>query len=124
MRTLSLRVASILILIFLWWVGAALIHDPEILPGPLAVARTLASILTSPGPEGESAWFEIGITLARIVVAFLAAMLGGIGLGLAMGLSRGFDRWMQAVIPSLLTMPTILMIFLAVLWFGFSEAGG
>lgn len=124
MKTLSLRAASILLLLFLWWAAAALIRDPEILPGPLAVARGIVSILTTAGPEGESSWFDIGITLARIVVAFLAAMLCGIGLGLAMGLSRGFDRWMQAIIPALLTLPTILMVFLAVMWFGFSEAGG
>lgn len=124
MRTLSLRILSIALLLFLWWMAAALIRDPEILPGPWAVARGIASILTTAGPEGESSWFDIGVTLARIVVAFLASMLCGIALGLAMGLSRGFDRWMQAIIPALLTLPTILMVFLAVLWFGFSEAGG
>jgi NitT/TauT family transport system permease protein len=124
LRIFSLRTTSILLLLFVWWLGAALVRDPEILPGPLAVARGIVSILTTPGPEGESSWFDIGITLARIVVAFFAAMLAGIGLGLAMGLSRGFDRWMQAIIPSLLTVPTILMVFLAVMWFGFSEAGG
>jgi len=112
------------LLILLWWLAAALIHDPEILPGPWAVARDIAIILSTAGPEGESSWFDIGVTLARIVVAFLAAMLAGIALGLAMVLSRGFDRWMQAIIPALLTLPTILMVFLAVLWFGFSEGGG
>jgi len=111
MKALSLRAASILILLFIWWLAATLIHDPEILPGPLAVARDIASILSSPGPEGESAWFDIGITLARIVVAFFVAMLAGIGLGLAMGLNRGFDRWMQAIIPALLT-----LLFLRARW--------
>jgi len=124
LRIFCLRSASILLLIFFWWAAAALIRDPEILPGPLAVARVIGDILASAGPEGESPWFDIGITLARIVVGFCAAMIAGIGLGLAMGLSRGFDRWMQAIIPSLLTLPTILMVFLAVMWFGFSEAGG
>ena len=124
MRTISIRMASIALLLFLWWLAAALIRDPEILPGPLAVARDIAVILAAPGPEGESSWFDIGITLARILVAFLAAMLCGIALGLAMGLSRGFDRWMQAIIPALLTLPTILMVFVAVMWFGFSEGGG
>jgi len=124
MRTFSLRLGSLVLLTLVWWVAAALIHDPEILPGPWAVARDIATILTTAGPEGESSWFDIGVTLARIVVAFLAAMLGGIALGLAMGLSRSFDRWMQAIIPALLTLPTILMVFLAVMWFGFSEGGG
>ena len=41
-----------------------------------------------------------------------------------MGLSRLVERSLLAVIPLMLTIPTILMVFVAVLWFGFSEAGG
>jgi NitT/TauT family transport system permease protein len=41
-----------------------------------------------------------------------------------MGLNRVFERSLLAVIPWMLTMPTILMVFLAVMWFGYSEAGG
>jgi NitT/TauT family transport system permease protein len=51
-------------------------------------------------------------------------MLAGIGIGLAMGLSRVLERALMALIPLMLTMPTILMVFLAVMWFGYSEAGG
>jgi NitT/TauT family transport system permease protein len=62
--------------------------------------------------------------LARIFAAFAAAMLAGIAIGLTMGLSRVVERSLLAVIPLMLTMPTILMVFLAVMWFGYSEAGG
>ncbi len=79
---------------------------------------------TSRGPEGESAYFDIGITLARIFVTFSASMIAGIGIGLAMGLNRLFERSLLALIPLMLTMPTILMVFLAIMWFGYSEAGG
>ena len=79
--------------------------------------------LQSPGPEGESAFYDIGITLARIFVAFAASMIAGIGIGLAMGLNRLCERSLLAVIPLMLTMPTILAVFLAIMWFGFSEAG-
>src|SRR6185503_7903186 len=48
----------------------------------------------------------------------------GIGIGLTMGLSTIVERALLAVIPLMLTMPTILMVFLAVMWFGYSEAGG
>jgi NitT/TauT family transport system permease protein len=41
-----------------------------------------------------------------------------------MGLNRIVERSLLSVIPLMLTMPTILMVFLAVMWFGFSEAGG
>jgi NitT/TauT family transport system permease protein len=120
----GLRTGSILLLILLWWAASRLMHDPDVLPGPLAILHTIETDLTTPGPEGNSAFFDIGITLARIFLAFLAAMLAGIGLGLAMGLNRVFERSLLAVIPLLLTAPTILMVFVAVLWFGYSEAGG
>lgn len=124
LKSVGLRVSSILLLLLLWWVAAKLINDSEILPGPLSIGSTIATDLVTAGPEGKSAYFHIGVTLTRILVAFSASMLAGIGIGLAMGLSRALESALLAVIPLMLTMPTILMVFLAVMWFGFSEAGG
>jgi NitT/TauT family transport system permease protein len=124
LRNVSLRIGSIVVLLLLWWIASRLMHDPDVLPGPLVIGDTIAHDLVTPGPEGESAFFHIGVTLARIFVAFTASMLAGIAIGLAMGLSRLLERSLLVVIPLMLTMPTILMVFLAVMWFGFSEAGG
>jgi NitT/TauT family transport system permease protein len=120
----GLRVASILILLLIWWAASRLMNDPDILPSPAAVGHTIASDFATPGPENIPAYVHVGITLARIFVTFTASMLAGIGIGLAMGLSVVVERSLLAVIPLMLTMPTILMVFLAVMWFGFSEAGG
>ena len=120
----ALRASSILLLLLLWWTAARMTDDPDILPGPLAIGRTIWADLATNGPQGESAFFDIGITLARIFIAFIASMLAGTAIGLAMGLNRVFERSLLAVIPWMLTMPTILMVFLAVMWFGYSEAGG
>jgi len=119
---LYMRVSSIGILILSWWV-VSLFAAPEILPSPVAIGRTMFEILVGRGPEGKSAFFHIGITLLRIVIAFGAAMLAGVGLGLAMGLRKIVEYSLLSLIPLLLTIPTILMVFLAVLWFGFSEVG-
>ena len=123
LKTVGLRAASILVLILLWWAASAAINDADILPGPDAVARTIVANFQKPGPEGESAWFDVAITLVRIFVAFAAAMIAGIGIGLAMGLNRTCERSLLALIPLMLTMPTILMVFLAIMWFGYSESG-
>ena len=120
----GLRAGSILVLLLLWWAASRLMHDPDVLPGPLSIARTIAHDLATPTPQGKSAWFQIGVTLARIFIAFFASMLLGTAIGLAMGLSRRFERSMRMAIPLLLTLPTILVVFIVVLWFGFSEAGG
>jgi NitT/TauT family transport system permease protein len=123
LKTIGLRIGSIAVLLGLWHVASVVMNDTQVLPGPLAVGRTILKDLHTPGPEGESAWFDIGITLGRIFITFAASMLAGIGIGLAMGLNRYCERSLLAVIPLMLTMPTILMVFLAIMWFGFSEAG-
>jgi NitT/TauT family transport system permease protein len=123
-KSVGLRLGSIVVLIALWWIASWLMHDPDVLPAPLTIATTIVSDFTENGPDGMPAYLNIAITLARIFVTFTAAMLAGIGIGLAMGLSRVLESALFAVIPLMLTMPTILMVFLAVMWFGFSEAGG
>ena len=97
--------------------------DAEVLPGPLAIAYAIIGVLVEPGPEGRSAFFHLGITLGRTFVTFGVAMLLGIAIGLAMGLRKTIEYSMMSLIPLALTMPTILMVFLAVMWFGFNEIG-
>ena len=124
LKSIGLRASSIVVLLLLWWAASELMNDPQVLPGPVVIGQAIITDLRTPGPEGELAFFDIGITLIRIFFAFLAAMFAGIGIGLAMGLNRIIERSLLSVIPLMLTMPTILMVFLAVMWFGFSEAGG
>lgn len=124
LKSVGLRVSSILLLLLMWWAASRLMADPRVLPGPATVADTIATDLATVGPFGKSAWFHIGITLVRIFIAFAVSMLLGIAIGLAMGLNRIVEQALLAVIPLMLTIPTILMVFLAVMWFGFSELGG
>jgi NitT/TauT family transport system permease protein len=124
LKSVGLRAGSILALLAVWWIGARLMRDPEVLPGPVAIGATIVDDFSHRGPQGQSAYFHVGLTLARIFIAFAASMLAGIGIGLTMGLSRLVERALLVIIPLMLTIPTILMVFLAVMWFGFSEAGG
>ena len=119
----TLRVLSIVVFLAIWW-AASLLSSPEILPGPAVIARTMLMNFVTPGPEGEMAHFHIAITLVRILVTFSAAMLAGIALGLLMGTRRNVELAVGYLIPISLTIPTLLAVFLCVLWFGFSEAGG
>src|SRR5262249_5763344 len=123
-KSFALRAGSIVVLLLLWSAASWLMADPDALPGPVAIARAIATDLATRGPEDQSAFFHIGLTLARIMIAFAASMLAGIGIGLTMALNGVVERALLALIPLMLTMPTILMVFLAVMWFGFSETGG
>ena len=118
-----LRIGSIVSFLVLWWLGSQL-SGPEILPGPVAIGRTIMENFVTAGPEEKTAEFHVAVTLARIVFTFSIAMLAGIALGLVMGLRRRVELAVGYLIPIALTIPTLLAVFLCVLWFGYSEAGG
>ncbi len=122
-KQVELRYLSILSFLGVWWVGS-LFSAPEILPGPIAIGKTIVSNFTTPGPEDKTAAFHIAITLGRILFTFSAAMLLGIAVGLIMGLRRKMEMAFGYLIPIGLTIPTLLAVFLCVIWFGYSEAGG
>ena len=122
-RQTLLHCLSIVCFLGAWWV-ASLFSAPEILPGPITIGKTIVNNFTSPGPEGKTAAFHIAITLARILFTFSVAMSTGVALGLIMGLKRKVELAFGYWIPIALTIPTLLAVFLCVIWFGFSEAGG
>lgn len=122
-KHIALRVLSILSFLGLWWVGS-LFSAPEILPGPAAIGKTILSNFTTPGPENKTAAFHVAITLARILFTFTVAMVLGIAIGLIMGMRRKVELAFGYLLPIALTIPTLLAVFLCVMWFGFSEAGG
>jgi NitT/TauT family transport system permease protein len=122
-KQIALRCLSILSFLGLWWVGS-FFSAPEILPGPIAIGKTIVSNFTTPGPEDKTAEFHVAITLARILFTFSIAMALGIAIGLIMGMRRKVELAFGYLIPLALTMPTLLAVFLCVMWFGFSEAGG
>jgi len=119
----GLRCLSIFGFLAIWWLGAWF-SKPEILPGPLAIGKTITSNFATPGPEGKTAVFHVAITLARILFTFSIAMILGIALGLLLGLRRKLELAVGYLLPIALTIPTLLAVFLCVMWFGFSEAGG
>jgi len=122
-KQIALRCLSILSFLGIWWVGSQF-SAPEILPGPVAIGKTIVGNFTTPGPEDKTAAFHIAITLARIFFSFGVAMVLGLALGLILGLKRKAELAFGYLLPIALTIPTLLAVFLCVLWFGFSEAGG
>ena len=99
------------------WFIAAEIAQSRLLPGPVAVLEYIyqetvhGDLLT-----------ELGITLWRVIAAFVVAMAIGSVIGLAMGqrpaLNRALDPWLIV----LLNLPALVIIILAYVWFGLNEA--
>ncbi|WP_416900124.1 MAG: ABC transporter permease [Minwuia sp.] len=98
------------------WLVAAAFSDPQVLPGPARVAAVIASEAAT----GEL-FRHVGVTLFRVVLAFVIAMAAGIGIGLVMGLSRTADRFLDLWLVFFLNLPALVVIILAYVWLGLTE---
>ena len=104
-------------LILIWWLGALLLQDPDVLPTPPVVAELIGREAAS----GDLA-YHLTATLARVVAAFILAMSIGMAIGLFMGRNRVADRWLDPWLIVFLNLPALVAIVLCYLWIGLTEA--
>jgi NitT/TauT family transport system permease protein len=112
-----LRRAASLVLLLVLWEAAALVAQDRLLPTAGAVLATLAQeLLHGPLPH------HLGVTLLRVAAAFLVAMAIGGVIGVVMGRSRRLDALFDSWLVLLLNLPALVVIVLAYVWFGLTEA--
>ena len=114
--SLAQRIGSVALLIAVWQVTADAVHS-RLLPSASAVFVVLAEECVH-GPL----LFHLGITLARVAAAFVVAMIVGTAIGIAMGRSRTIDALFDSWLVLLLNLPALVIIVLAYVWFGLTEA--
>lgn len=110
------RVASFVALLALWQIASWLL-GPRLLPPPATVAVVLGRDLAD-----GSLIHHTSITLARVAVSFLLAMLIGTAIGLAMGRWTRVDRFFDGWLVLFLNVPALVTIVLCYVWFGLVEA--
>lgn len=122
MRAVDLRsgarwqgLVSILLFICLWHISA-LWADTRLFPGPASV---LSSLLQETR-EGELP-YHLSITLARVALSFVIAMVFGTALGVALGRFKWLDRWFHPWLVVLLNVPALVIIILSYVWLGLVE---
>jgi NitT/TauT family transport system permease protein len=109
------RALSIIALVALWAIAAALVHS-RMLPSPLMVAGSIVTETVS----GELP-YEMGCTLARVIVSFSIALVLGSLAGYAMGRWRAVDRYGDPLLVVLLNLPALVTILFAYIWIGLNE---
>jgi NitT/TauT family transport system permease protein len=111
----SIKLASVLTLVAIWYFGAAML-PASIMPAPHAVVKVLWTEMTA-GPI----WADVGITLTRIAIAFSIAMSAALVLGFAMGLSRSAERYFDIWVVGGLTLPSLVLILTVYMIVGLNE---
>jgi len=112
------RLVSLVLFAGVWW-GASLFAGPQMLPGPHAVFAAIVGEARS----GEL-FFQTGVTLLRVLVAFTLAMVVGTAVGLLMGRVKLVDRLADPWLIVLLNLPALVIIVLAFIWGGLTEVAG
>lgn len=110
-----IRLSSLLIFLFFWHFAGS-IFDSSLLPGPNEVFKKIISEI-----ESNELYFHTFITLKRVFISFIIAMLIGTVIGIFMGrresLNTFFDDWLVLG----LNIPALVIIILCYVWFGLNE---
>jgi NitT/TauT family transport system permease protein len=110
------RLVSLAVLFGAWLLGSVA-AGPQLLPGPAAVADAIATEARS-----GALFLHLGVTLARVAVAFALALLLGTAIGLLMGRVRPIDAMLDPWVVVLLNLPALVIVVLAYVWGGLTEA--
>ena len=110
-----LRIASILSF-FLIWHLASIFVDVELLPGPNEVSRKIVEEAIS-----SELFFHTFITLKRVSISFIIAMLIGTFFGLYMGRNERANTILDDWLVLGLNVPALVIIILCYVWFGLNE---
>lgn len=111
-----LRLVSLLVFVASWWIASLLIGSAK-LPTPPAV---LATMITE--ARSGALFFHLGVTLARVTLAFILAMTLGAAIGYWMGRRPLVNRLGDPWLILLLNLPALVVIVLAYIWAGLTEA--
>ena len=104
-----------LILVAAWQVAAQGAAS-RLLPAPLAVAE----FVMQEAARGDLFW-NVGVTLGRVGISFVLAMLLGSLLGVALGRSRAANLALDTPLLVLLNTPALVITVLAYIWVGLNE---
>lgn len=114
-RGVGWRVVSLAVLVALWYV-ASLFFDDSVLPGPGTVGAALWDNL-----QISDTYYQLWITVLRVVGGMLIAVLAGLAVGLVMGLSRLGEQLLDSWVLVAFTVPSVVYGILAILWFGLND---
>jgi NitT/TauT family transport system permease protein/taurine transport system permease protein len=118
---LVVAVLSPCLIVLLWHIVTTYnLVTPVILPSPGSVAAAFVDILIN-GYAGVSLAAHLGASLARVAVAYAAAVILGVVLGLLRGRYQLFDAALLVPAEVLRPIPALGIIPLIILWFGIGE---
>ena len=113
------RIAFYIGLIAVWQIIAMSgIWPDNIFPSPVEVGEDLAY-----GAADGSLFYGIATSMWRLAIGLAIAIVGGIILGIFMARVEAVNQTVGSLVLGLQSIPSIAWVPLAILWYGFNDAG-
>jgi len=100
------------------WQAISLFYASHQFPNILELGAALIEVFDGSGMYTFTG--SVPITIARIILSVVFAMLIGVPFGIAMGLYTTFEDFLLFYLLIFLAIPAIMWAFLGVIWFGLS----
>ena len=121
-QRLATGAAGIAGLLIAWQVAAMLLGDQVALPSVTQTVGQFVHYLNRPYPaQGKPIWYDLYISLRRILTGFVIGVLAGIAVGAAMSASRVVRHLIDPVIEVLRPLPPLAFIPLFIVWLGIGQ---
>ncbi|MEF2276980.1 ABC transporter permease subunit [Deinococcus sp. YIM 134068] len=104
--------AALLTGLGLWALGARVLNQPFLLPGP---AQVWAELVKTPG---EFLTFTWGTARVALLGALLGSLVGAL-IGYPLGKSRALERFLSPFVVAAQSTPIVVLAPLLITWFGF-----
>ena len=111
----SIRLVSLLLFLSIWF-GSSFFFNSSLLPGPIDVFEKVILEI-----ESDELFFHTLITLKRVFLSFIIAMIIGTVLGIFMGRKENFNTFFDDWLVLGLNIPALVIIILSYVWFGLNE---
>lgn len=109
------QLLALLVLIIFWWLSATFVGD-KLFPAPSEVYAAL-----NVEWQEDRLFPSLLITLQRVLISFICAMILGGLLGVLMGRFATVNRFLDPLLVILLNIPALVVIILLYIWFGLVE---
>ena len=114
---LWLGVAAFLVVLVVWFAVTTLgLVHPQFLPSPVAVVASWIALV-----ENAGYLTDVGISIARVWVAFLAAAVMAIPLGVLMSSYRAVGAMSEPLVDFIRYLPVPALVPLTLIWLGIGE---
>jgi NitT/TauT family transport system permease protein len=111
------RIIFFAIVIGLWELGSRMgLWLPTILPSPTDVFQALAT-----GIADKTLLYDLAASFKRLIIGLGISLVLGSALGILLAKSKTADETLGTVILALQSVPSIVWLPLAIMWFGMNE---